>query len=153
MNKTLLTDFLLKARTETYAGNRGKVRPLLKDSKQLEYKEGKWFYRDVHYGENGIFVGIETIYFKNKTVWSMSYYGSFKKMTEKEIDSILRVALLKNWKTARTWKRVVWKKGIYTYTCEPDFGRSIEEMGGSEYILKNKNEVYKFFYAGGILLK
>ncbi|MEW6617575.1 MAG: DUF5680 domain-containing protein [Patescibacteria group bacterium] len=153
MNKKKLVDFLLKARTKTYAGNGGKVKPLLKNSKQLEYKEGEWIYRDVYYGGNGIFVGIETIYFKNKVVWSMSYYGNFKKMTEKEIDSILRVALLENWKTARIWKRVVWEKGKYRYICEPDFGRSIEEMGGLEYILKNKREVYKFFYTGGLFVK
>jgi hypothetical protein len=153
VNRKKLVDFLLGARTKTYAGGRGKVKPILKGSKQLEYKKGEWFYRDVYYGGNGIFVGIETIYFKNKAVWSMSYYGNFKKMTEKEVDLVLRVALLKNWKTARTWKRAALEKGKYTYVCEPDFGGSVEEMGGSEYIFKNKKEVYKFFYTGGILLK
>ncbi len=153
MNKTSLKNFLLKARTKTYAGNEGRVKPILNGSKQLEYKEGEWIYRDVYYGGNKIFVGIETVYFKNKAVWSMSYYGNFKKMTEKEIDLVLRVALLENWKTARTWKRVVWEKGKYTYMCEPDFGKSVEEIGGTEKILKNRKGVYNFFYFGGLLVR
>lgn len=153
MSRKKLTSFLLKARTETYVGNRGKVKPFLKDSKQLEYKKGEWLYRDMYYGGNGIFVGIETIYFKNKAVWSMSYYGNFKKMTEKEIDSILRMALLENWKTARTWKRVKWRNGKYEYICTPNPKGSIGDMGGTERIFKNKKEVYEFFYAGGLFVK
>lgn len=153
MNKTLLTNFLLKARTKTYAGNVGKVKPILRDSKQFEYKKGGWLYRDVYYTGNGIFTGIEVVYFKNKAVWGMPYYGNFKKMTEKEVDLILRTALLENWKTARTWKSVKWRKGNYEYVCTPDFKGSVKEIAGSERIFRNKKEVYKFFYAGGLLSK
>ncbi len=153
MNKKKLVNFLLRARTKTYAGNGGKVKPLLKDSKQLEYKEGEWLYRDVYYGGNGIFAGIEAIYFKSKAVWSMSYYGNFKKMAEKEVDLILRTALLEKWKTARTWRAVKWTRRNYKYVCTPDFKGSVEEMAGSERIFRNKKEVYKFFYAGGLLVK
>ncbi len=153
MDNKKLFDFLLEARTKTYAGNGGKVKPILKDSKQLEYKKENWFYRDIYYVGNGIFVGIETIYLKNKAVWSMSYYGNFKKITEREIDSILRVALLENWNTARIWKQVKWERGNYKYICTPDFKGSVKKMAGLERILKNKKEVYKFFYAGGILVK
>lgn len=148
-----LTNFLLKSRTKTYASGGGKVKPAFKDAEQLEYKEGDWFYRDVYYTGNGIFMGLETIYFKNKAIWAMSYYGDFKKMTEKEVDSVLRQALLANWKKARTWQKVEWKKENYKYVCEPDFKGSIKEMGGSERIFKNNKEVYRFFYAGGMLIK
>jgi len=153
MDRTSLTNFLLKARTKTYAGNGGKVKPIFMGSKQLEYKEGGWFYRDAYYTGNGIFMGTEIIYFKNKAVWGMSYYGNFKKMTEKEIDLILRTALLKNWKTARTWKQVKWKKGKYEYVCTSNPKGSIGDMGGTERIFKNKKEAYEFFYVGGLFVK
>ncbi len=151
MNKKELTTFLLKARTKTYMGNGGKVKATLKDSYQLEHGQGKWLYRDVYWSGNGIFMGLEVIYYKNIAVWSMSYYGNFKKMKEDEIDSILRSALLKNWKTVRIWKKVEWKKGNYRYVCKPGFKGSINNMAGSEQIFKNKDIVYFFFYAGGLL--
>ncbi len=151
MDKKRLTDFLLKARTKTYAGGGGKVKPALGGSDQLEYREGDWLYRDVYYNGNGIFMGLETVYFNKSAVWGMSYYGNYKKMTEKEVDLVLRGALIKNWKTARMWHKAKWTKGEYKYVCEPDFKGSINEMGGFENITKKGKEIYHFFYAGGLL--
>jgi len=151
MNKDELLKFLLKARTKTYAGEGEKVKAVLDGSEQLEYKENNWFYRDVYYNGNGIFVGLETIYYQDKAIWSMSYYGNYKGMTEEEVDKILRKALIENWETARTWQNVEWQSEDYKYICEPDFNGSIEEMAGLEKILRGGKEIYKFFYAGGLL--
>jgi hypothetical protein len=154
MNKTELTNFLLEARTKTYASGGGKVTPaLLKNTYQSEYREGDWFYRDVFYGGNGIFMGLEAVYFQDSAVWGMSYYGNHKGMSEKEIDKILREALMENWETTRTWRKVEWTDGKHTYVCEPDFEGSIDEMSGAEKILENGKEIYHFFYAGGLLMK
>lgn len=143
---------MLKARTKTYAGGGGKVKPALKDAKQLEYQEEDWLYRDIYYAGKGIFMGLETVYYKDKAVWSMSYYGNFQKMSEIEVDSILRKALQENWQTARTWQRVEWEHDEYKYICKPDFTDSIDEMAGSEKIFKNGKEVYYFRYAGGVII-
>lgn len=151
MDKKHLTNFLLKARTKTYAGNGGKVKPALKGSKQLEYKEKNWLYCDRYFTGNKIFIGIETVYFKSRPVWGMSYYGNFKKMTEYEVDSILRRALIEKWKIARTWKTAKWKEGNYKYISVPNPRGSISEMSGTERIFKNRKEVYSFFYSGGML--
>lgn len=160
MDKEKLLQFLLKARIKTYAGGGGKVKPVFKDSDQLEYKEDDWSYRDVYYTGNGIFMGLEVVYYQDKAVWSMSYYGNFKKMKEEELDSILRQALLDNWEKARTWQKVEWEKGDYKYICEPDkaedleqeeFTGSIEEMAGMEKIFKHGKDVYTFVYAGGLI--
>lgn len=151
MDKKKLIDFFLKARTKTYTSGGGEVEPAFKGSKQLEYREKNWLYRDVYYVGNGIFMGLETVYFKENPVWSMSYYGNFKKMTEGEVNKVLRKALIDNWKTARTWSKVEWKFGNYKYTCTPDFPGSIDEMAGMEKIIKKGDEVYFFFYAGGLI--
>lgn len=151
MDKKKLLQFLLKARTKTYAGSGSGVSPSLKGSKQLEYKEGAWLYRDVFYVGKGIFTGLEVVHYQNKPVWSMSYYGNFKKMTEEETDKILRGALVANWNTARIWKYVEWQKGDYEYICQPDFGTSIEGFGGGETISKKGKDVYSFFYAAGLI--
>ncbi|MDD5738965.1 MAG: DUF5680 domain-containing protein [Candidatus Pacebacteria bacterium] len=150
-NKEKLLRFLLQARTKTYAGSKGKVKPVLAGSKQLEYGEGEWLYRDVYYNGPGIFMGLEAVYFNSKAVWSMSYFGDYQGMTESEVDKILRGALLANWETARIWKSVEWEKDGYKYTCAPDFNGSIEKMAGLEKILKKEKQIYYFFYAGGVL--
>ena len=152
MNKEETAKFLLKARTKTYAGGGGKVEPAFAGSDQLEYVKGDWLYRDVYYTGNGIFMGLETVYAGGKPILSMSYYGNFKKMTEEEVDGILKQALLARADTARTWQKSEWKKGEYEYICEPDGdGMSIDEFAGLERILKSGKEVYRFFYAGGLI--
>lgn len=151
MDKTEMLDFFLKARSKTYAGGKGEVRPVFPKLHQLEYQEKDFLYRDVYNMGNGIFMGLETVYFKNKPVISMSYFGNFVKATEKEVDKILRGALIENWKTARLWHNVEWKSEIYAYICETDTSGSIDEFSGTEKILKGKEQIYYFYYAGGFI--
>jgi hypothetical protein len=151
MDKEKLLQFLLKARTKTYAGGGGKVSPLLVGSDQLEFRENDWFYRDVYFTGNGIFMGLEVVYFQDNPVWSMCYYGNFRKLSEEEIDRVLRKALLENWQTTRLWKYVEWEFENYKYVCIPDYEGSIDEMAGSEKIFKEGQEVYFFYYAGGFI--
>jgi Domain of unknown function (DUF5680) len=151
MDKDALVSFLLKARTKTYAGSGGKVRPVLTGSDQLEYAEGDWLYCDIYYTGNGIFMGLETVYLKDEPVLSMSYYGNFKKMTEKEIDVILKQALLATNQDTRIWKHAEWQKEDYKYICEPDFNGSLDDFAGLEQISRSGENVYRFFYAGGLL--
>ena len=152
LNKERLTQFLLKARTKTYAGDGEKVQLAFDGSSQLEYREGDWFYRDVYYTGPKAFMGLEAVYYQNKVVWSMSYFGNFKGMTEEELDKILRKALIENWETTRIWKKVKWEKDEYKYICQPDFEGSIDELAGLETIFRQGKEIYRFFYAGSILV-
>ena len=150
MDKYLLAGFLVKARTKMYAGDGGKVTPLLFGSVQLEYQENTVLYRDIYYVGNGRFTGLETIYSETKPVWTMSYFGNFSALSEKEIDAVLRKALTANPQT-RMWKTVKWKSGEFEYICAADADGSMEELSGSETITKNGTRVYYFYYAGGLL--
>ena len=151
MDKKKLLSFLIDARANTYAGGKGKVKPAFPGSTQLEYKEGEWFYRDIYNLGNKIFMGLETVYFKDKPVWSMCYYGDFKKMTEKEVDEILRAALIKYKDKTRLFHQVEWEKGEFKYICTPDFNSGIDEVAGLEEIYKGKDKVYLLYYAGGFI--
>ncbi|MBI2041911.1 MAG: hypothetical protein HYT20_02755 [Candidatus Nealsonbacteria bacterium] len=151
MKKEKLLQFLLKARMKTYAGADGKVQPAFGGSDQLEYREGDLFYRDLYYTGNGIFMGVEVVHYQDKPIWAMSYYGNFKGMTEEEIDKILREALVDNWQDTRIWKKVEWEKDNYKYICEPNFEGSIDELAGIEKLFKRGEEVYRFFYGGGLI--
>ena len=151
MDKEALLQFLLKARTKTYAGAGGKVKAVFKDSKQLEYKEGDFSYRDVYYNGNGVFAGVEVVYLKNESVFSMSYFGNYKGMGEDENDKVLRKALMENWDKTRIWEKVEWQDGEYNYTC--DGNGDWDELGGTEEIYKTGERIYWFYYAGGLLKK
>ena len=149
LDKKELTEFLLKSRTKTYAGNTGKAKPILEGARQFEYSDGGWLYRDIYNQGNGKFAGLETIYFKAKPVWSESYYGNFEKMTEEEVDKVLRRALIDKAKEVRIWNTVRYEIGDYLYLNEGS--GNIDEVEGSERIEKNGETVYFFYYAGGFV--
>lgn len=151
MDKTKLLKFLIDARSKTYAGSGKEVEPSWLGGHQYEFKDGDWLYRDFYNLGNGIFMGLETIYLKDKPVWSNCYYGNFKSMTEAEVDKILRGALVANKDKARLWFDVEWKNGDFTYLCKSDFAGSLDEIAGSEEIYKGKTKVYFLFYAGGFI--
>ncbi|MBI1982448.1 MAG: hypothetical protein HYY87_02450 [Candidatus Levybacteria bacterium] len=152
MDKKEALSFLLKARSKTYAGGKGEVRPVFPKLHQLEYREKDFLYRDIYNMGNGIFMGFENVYFKNKPVISTSYFGNFVKTTEEEVDKILRRALIENWETTRLWHNVEWKSKNYTYLCEADTSSgSLDEFSGSEKILKDTKQIYYFYYAGGFI--
>lgn len=149
MNKQKVINFLLKARTQTYAGNDSKVEPLLKGSTQFEYSKDTLLYRDIYNIGNGLFVGLETIYLNDAPIWSMSYFGNFKKMSEEETDKILRKALIDKWNKARLWDDIKVKSDGYEYICEGS--GDISEFGGTEKIVKKNETVYYFYYAAGFI--
>jgi len=149
MDKQELENFLLSARTKTYAGAQGKTRSALEGSVQYEHKLGDLLYRDIYYLGNGIFPGLETIYYKDKPVWSMSYFGDFSKMTEDQADAMLRRALIDNQKSARIYKHVEKDYGDFKYICEGE--GTIDVLSGTEEIFVENEMIYVFYYAGGFV--
>lgn len=149
MKKDTLERFLLKARTQTYAGATRKSKPLLPESVQYDYAEEEFSYRDIYYLGNGIFSGLETVFHKDKPVWSMSYFGDFSQMTEQQADTMLRKALTEHWQTTRLYTHVEKDYGDFTYEC--DGSGSIDHAEGSEEICAEGESVYRFYYAGGFI--
>ena len=144
-----LLEFFLKARTKTYASGGGKVIPVFPELHQLEFSEGEWLYRDIYNMGNGIFMGLETAYFQNKPVLSVSYLGNFSKMTEEEADKILREALMEKWDRTRLWYKTELEKNNYRYVC--DGSGSINEFFGTEKIFNEKSEIYHLYFAGALI--
>lgn len=151
MTKINIENFLFEARAETYAGNAGKVEAALSGTVQLEFKEGDFLYRDLYYNGKQGFVGMEGIYEGDKPVWAMSYYGHYTGITEQELDSVLRRALMEHQDT-RSWKYIEAEYGEYKYICDPDIDGGIEEIGGTEMILKDEKQIYTLYYAGSSLI-
>jgi hypothetical protein len=74
-------EFVLRARTRTYAAHSGQTTALLPGAVQFEYEDGPWSYRDVYYLGNGMFSGLETAFREGRPVFSMSYFGDFSGMS------------------------------------------------------------------------
>ena len=149
MDKLALEKFLLLARTKTYAAATGKASSLLPGSVQYEYAQGDFTYRDIYYLGNGLFPGLEMVFYHDEPVWGMSYFGDFSQMTEEQIDKILRHALVDQWETARTYKTVKKDYGEFAYSCRGT--GSLDELSGVEEIEIDGRRVYFFSYAGGYI--
>lgn len=149
MTNEAIEAFLLSARTKTYAGATAKAEAVLPGAVQYDYNDGDFSYRDTYYIGNGIFPGLETVFYKEKPVWSMSYFGDFSKMTEDQADTMLRRALIDLWQTTRMYNSVSKDYGDFRYLCEGN--GSFEKLGGTEEIWVGDDKVFYFYYAGGLI--
>src|SRR5260370_33010027 len=76
MDRDRFVDFLLQAKRTTYAGqgDEATVAPLVPGSKQLEYRDGGYLYRDIYFGM-AYFVGQGVVFHRELAVWSRSHAG------------------------------------------------------------------------------
>lgn len=155
MSESIL-DFLVEAKRQTYAAQSddASVTPLLKGSRQLEYRNGSLFYQDIYFGV-AYFVGQETIYNEEQPYWSMSYAGGVEKsVTESdEIRSIyafLRAALRRVSADHIFRGPSEFKDDDFEYknVFEGDFNA----FYGTEVITRNSQVVYTLHYSGGTVL-
>ena len=72
-----LTSFLRKATLATYAGGGPDVPSQRLGFRELEYKEGRFYYRDSYAG-HFTSAGQEVVWFDGKPVWTCSYGGGMK---------------------------------------------------------------------------
>lgn len=149
----LFQEFLVEAKKATYAsqGDEASVTPQFNGSKQLEYKSGDYFYRDVYFGMS-FFVGQEIVEYKNRPIWSMVYSGGVKgiNVTNDEISNtyrVLRKALNavdyhKSYRGPSTWN-----DEEYTYLNECK--ETSNNFYGYESISKKGVIIYELRYNGG----
>jgi Domain of unknown function (DUF5680) len=150
-----LVNFLLQAKRHTYAsqGDEATVPPLLPGTKQLEYRDGLFFYRDIYVGM-AYFVGQEIVSYQNHPVWSMSYAGGVvPAVTDRAaiggIYACLRLALRQGTGDQPYRGPAVVREGPYVYTNQSQ--GSLEAFWGHERIINDTQPVYDLHYSGGIL--
>jgi hypothetical protein len=151
-----LTSFLLAAKRHTYASEEADslVPPVLTGSRQMEYRQGSLFYRDIYYGEL-YFVGQEIIYHDSSPLWAMGYAGGVIKGAVppsgvEELYDFLRAAL-RQARAERPFRGPsIFGRGTYVYTDDTEGG--LERFYGVETISLRGRRVYELHYSGGILL-
>jgi len=150
-----LIHFLLHAKRQTCAGQSGETSAisLLPGSKQLEYYEAPFFYRDVYFGMASL-VGQETVYFRERPVWAMSYAGGVLPESSspdeiRRIDTFLRQVL--QLVTYERPFRGPQRHHIDPYRYLDSTQGDIARFRGEEIIMRENKRVYDLRYAGGIL--
>jgi hypothetical protein len=149
-----LIKFIVDAKKSSYAtqGDTQSVIPLLPGTKQLEYRQGDYFYRDIYTGMLN-FVGQEIVYSQEKPVWSMSYAGGILPRADKlqimNIYSALREALSLVSIEYPFRGPKEYSNTNYIYTNKTT--GTLKKFNGHEIISHDQSKVYKLFYSGGIV--
>jgi len=147
-----LPGFILRAKRATYAaqGDDATVTPLLPGSRQLEYREGDWFYRDVYFGMAG-FAGLEIIHEANDPRWSMAYAGGViagaSRAQMGQVYAFLRSALQRG--TLEAPFRGPSRYESFGYEYVNEWRGTVEDFSGAELIRRDGGVVYRLTYAGG----
>lgn len=146
-----MIEFLRAAKLATYAsqGDAASVPALLADSKQLEYRQGEWLYRDVYFGMFR-FAGQEVVYHQSEPVWSMTYSGGLTQDDARgqaaEIYAFLRQALLQTPVSLPLRGPSVLTVGDKSYGCATVGG--VAAFHGTEFIEVAGTKVYELHFSG-----
>ena len=150
-----LAGFLVAAKRQTYAGLDGAVQPatpLLFGSKQLEFEQGVWRYRDIYFG-SASFSGMETVSENDRIVWAMSYAGGIARegldRQETSIYRFLREALLLVEPNRPMRGPEVLERGRLCYRC--DVEGALDRFKGRELVVEDGRLLYELHFSGGLI--
>ena len=146
-----LDEFLIKAKTGTYASNSEANEQKLADGcLELTYSEGEFSYRDRYFGFDP-FVGQEIVFQDGKAIWSMNYYGRTvdKKYPAAQIYAFLQKAMRQVTLERPFRGPSTFEEGAYMYNDEST--GTVESFSGVERILFNRHKVYRLKYHGGMI--
>ena len=143
-----LSEFLVKAKKATYAGNA--TATVLQDGcKQLVYEEGEYIYRDRYYGSDP-FAGQEVVFRSDRDIWSMVYRGETMDLPNPEpIYEFLRKAMLQVREDRPYRGPSELREGNLEYKDSSE--GEVSSFHGTEKILSDGKIVYELHYSGGIV--
>ena len=147
---SIVEDFLVEAKINTYAGGGTLSDSSRPNSKDMHYSKGKYQYIDTYLG--GInFIGEEAVYYEEKAVWGMNYYGEMLKGegVPPGFSKCLKSALRAVPKEAPYRGPKIYDDGDFQYRCR--WYGSVESFHGEEYISYKNTDIYKLRFHGGII--
>ena len=146
-----LNNFIVRAKAATYVGDGANVTPCRPGSHDLKFKEGDFAYLDSYFG-GADFLGQEVVYYQDKPVWAMNYYGRIlvpERIRADEAGQIIKQSLSAMYKEGRFLGgfEYVAENGTYFDTSE---GR-VTSFTGREWIMRENRRVYELVYHGGLI--
>jgi hypothetical protein len=146
-----LSEFLIKAKTGTYASNGEANEQKLPDgSLELTYSADEFSYRDRYFGFDP-FSGQEIVFQNGKAIWSLNYYGRTvdKKYPGAQVYAFLQKALRQVTLERPFRGPSTFAEGDFMYNDESS--GTLESFSGVERILFNRHKVYTLKYHGGMV--
>ncbi len=150
MVKIRLDEFIVAAKAATYAGEGSPVPSCRPGSHDFAHSQGPWSYLDSYFGGTD-FAGQETVWYKNKPVWAMNYYGTImdpSRLDAQRAGTVIKAALSALYQRERRFL------GGWTYDHE--FGRytdqsqgTFERFTGREAIHVDDLSAFQLHYHGG----
>ncbi len=144
--------FLVNAKKNTYASEGEFSEKKLNDgTRQLTYEIKNFKYRDNYFGFNP-FLGEEIVWFDNKILWGMNYYGKvFDKEYSEEIYNFLKKALKMVEKESPYRGPKILKEDKLKYINK--FKGDYKNFIGKEIILYDGKKIYELKYHGGLIIE
>lgn len=153
LNKTTwdlsnLTQFLVKAKRNTYAAKAKEEMPSRPCSHDLKYEENDYLYIDTYLGEER-FSGQEAVWIKGTPVYAMNYCG--RVLNQNFNGDFLKAALLAVPEEMPFRGPSHFQENDYLFTCKVT--GDIEWFQGYEEIYYKNELVYECFFHGGEVCK
>ncbi|MCX6743031.1 MAG: DUF5680 domain-containing protein [Candidatus Parcubacteria bacterium] len=146
-----LCKFLVKAKKSTYASGESAPKVIENDkSTTMIFIDGDWKYHDNYFGGEP-YGGREVVFYKDKPVYIMTYYGSINEEIDdlKNIYGFLQQALHRIPYDHPFRGPKEYQANDFKYLNE--FIGEIDNFSGEEKIYQNNKLIYQAKYAGGLI--
>ena len=146
-----LTAFIVQAKAATYVGSGAHSAACRPASHDLQFRDGAFAYLDSYFG-GADFIGEEVVYFADRPVWALNYYGRILKpalISPAETGQAIQTSLslmyqqgrfLGGFEHATPW-------GTYHDASQGD----VTSFTGQEWIMREGVRVYELAYHGGLI--
>ena len=146
-----LNAFVVRAKAATYVGDGEHVTPCRTGSHDLRFAEGKWSYHDSYFGGTD-FIGEEVVYFAERPVWAMNYYGRILRddlLTAAQAGQMIKASLSRMYQEGRFLGGFEHTENNLTYIDASEGGP--ECFHGCEIIRRGQEIAYELVYHGGLI--
>jgi len=146
-----LNSFIVQAKASTYVGDAEHVAPSRPGSHDLHLMDGQWAYQDSYFGGTD-FIGEEVVYFDQKPVWAMNYYGRILRddlLSAAQAGQMIKASLSRMYMEGRFLGGFEHAENDLTYVDTSEGGP--ECFHGREFIRRGKELAYELVYHGGLI--
>ena len=151
MNTDELNAFIVRAKAATYVGDGEQGSPSRPGSHDLRFLDGPWSYHDSYFGGSD-FIGEEIVYFEDKPVWAMNYYGRILRqdlITAAQAGQMIKASLSRMYKEGRFLGGFEHTEQNLTYLDWND--GNVASFIGNEWIRRGQETAYELDYHGGLI--
>ena len=146
-----LQAFIVRAKAATYVGDGEHTDPCRTGSHDLRFQEGNWSYHDSYFGGSD-FIGEEVVYFADRPIWAMNYYGRILRddlLTAAQAGQMIKASLSRLYQEGRFLGGFAHTENDLAYVDTSE--GSPEHFHGREIIRCGEEVAYELLYHGGMI--